>query len=75
MPHINVKVVNTFGTFQGKITLAANSTNQDAQNIVKELIGGINTMQMLSIETEDGDATVFGEQIIKQSVISAKAVA
>jgi hypothetical protein len=41
---------------------------------MREMIGGINNMKMLSIENEDGEATVFGESILKESVVTIKAV-
>jgi len=74
MAHLQVKVTNSFGTFEGKIALAANSDLASADKLMRELISGINAMDMLSIEGENGEATVFGETVIKESVITVKAV-
>jgi hypothetical protein len=75
MAHLQVKVTNSFGTFSGKITMAANAEPGNEKAVMREMIGGINTMKMLSIENEDGEATVFGEAVLKESVITVKAVA
>ena len=75
MAHLQVKVTNAFGTFEGKITLAANSDLAAAEKVMRELIGGINTVKLLSIEGLDGEATVFGESLLKESVVTIKAVA
>lgn len=74
MAHLQVKVTNSFGTFEGKVTLAANSDSAAASQLMRDLITGINSMDMLSIEGADGEATVFGETVIKESVITVKAV-
>lgn len=74
MAHLQVKVTNSFGTFEGKITLAANSDLASADKLMRELITGINAMDMLSLEGENGEATVFGETVLKESVITVKAV-
>lgn len=74
MSHIQVEVINKLGTFQGFITLAANATMTDATDTLKTLIGGINSIQTLSIENTDGTATVFPEGVLRESVIRAKAV-
>lgn len=71
MAHVQVKVTNRFGTFEGKITLAANSEDGAAEKLMREMIGGVNTMKMLSIES-DGEATVFGESVLRESVITVK---
>lgn len=73
MAHLQVKVTNRFGTFEGKITMAANAPEGDEARVLREVIGGINSMEMLSIENE-GEATVFGKEVLRQSVISVKAV-
>ena len=74
MAHLQVKVTNSFGTFEGKVTLAANSDSSAASQLMRDLITGINSMDMLSIEGEDGEATVFGETVLKESVITVKTV-
>ena len=74
MAHVQVKVVNQFGTFDGKITLAANGTKADADKVVLNLINGINTIKTLSIESEDGSATVFGEAVLRESILTVAAV-
>lgn len=75
MAHLQIKVTNSYGSFVGKITLAANSDAASADKVMRELIGGVNTMKTLSIETDEGEATVFGENILRESVIAVKAVA
>ena len=75
MAHLQIKVTNSYGSFDGKITLAANSDAASADKVMRELINGVNTMKTLSIETDEGEATVFGENILRESVISVKAVA
>lgn len=74
MSRVQIKVTNSLGTFEGFIALAANSTLEDASDTMKALIGGINTIQFLSIEDGNGTATVFPENVLRESVISAKAV-
>lgn len=73
MAHLQVKVVNTLGTFEGKITLAANATHTDATNVMKDLIGGINSLELLSIESDKGDATIFGQDVLRSSVVTIRA--
>jgi len=74
MAHVKVKVVNKFGSFEGKITLAANGTRADADKVVLNLINGINTIKTLSLEDDDGSATVFGESVLRESIINVIAV-
>lgn len=74
MAHLQIKITNSIGSFDGKITLAANSDAASADKVMRELINGFNTMKMLSIETGEGEATVFGENVLRDSVISVKAV-
>ena len=74
MAHLEVKVDNAFGTWVGKITLAVNSEPDHEKVVMRELIGGINTMEMLAIETDDGESTIFGQSLIRQSVVTVKAV-
>lgn len=76
MAHLKVKIINSLGSFEGKITLAAaNSTIEDADKMLRDIIGGINTMQLLSIESDNGEATIFSEQVLKESIIIAKVMA
>lgn len=70
MAHVSVKVVHSLGTFEGKITLAANATKADAESVMRNIIGGINTIKTLSLESDDGSATVFGESVLRESVIT-----
>lgn len=74
MSHISVKVVNRLGSFEGHIMLAANATEEDADAMMRGLIGGINTINALSLEHDDGSATVFGEATLRESVITVKPV-
>ena len=74
MAHLQVKVTNSFGIFEGKVTLAANSDSAAAGQLMRDLITGINAMDMLSIEGDDGEATVFGEAVLKESVITVRTV-
>jgi hypothetical protein len=74
MAHLEVKVTNSYGTFSGKITMAANAEPGNEKVVMREMIGGINNMKMLSIENEEGESTVFGESILKESVVTIKAV-
>ena len=74
MAHLQVKVINSLGTFEGKITLAANSDQAAADKVMRDMLGGVNTMKVLSIETGDGEATVFGEAVLRESVISVSAI-
>lgn len=74
MSHITVKVVNKLGAFEGKIKLAANATKEDADTMMRGLIGGINTINALSLEHDDGSATVFGESTLRESVITVSPV-
>lgn len=75
MAHLQIKITNSLGSFDGKITLAANSDAASADKVMRELINGFNTMKMLSIETNEGEATVFGEAVLRESVITVKSVA
>lgn len=74
MAHLQVTVTNSLGKFSGFISLAANSTIEDAQETTKALIGNINTIKTLSIEDTDGAATVFSEAVLRESVITVLAV-
>ena len=74
MAHVKVKVVNKFGTFEGKITLAANGTKADADKVVLNLINGINTIKTLSLEGDNDTATVFGEAVLRESILTISAV-
>jgi hypothetical protein len=74
MAHLEIKVTNSIGSFDGKITLAANSDAASTDKVMREMIGGVNTMKTLSIENDEGGATVFGEGILRESVITVKAV-
>ena len=74
MAYLEVKVHNSFGTWVGKITLSANSDPGHEKVVMRELIGGINTMEMLAIETDDGESTIFGQSVIRQSVVTVKSV-
>lgn len=74
MAHVMVKVTNRFGSFEGKITSAANGTKADADTVVLNLISRINTIKTLSLENDDGSATVFGESVLRESIINVLAV-
>lgn len=74
MAHLQVKVTNSFGIVEGKITLAANSDLAAAEKVMRDMIGGINSIKLLSIEGDNGEATVFGETVLRESVITIKAV-
>ena len=74
MSHVSVRVVNKLGSFEGYIKLAANAPTEDVESMVRSLIGGINSINTLSLEHDDGSATVFGEAVLRESVITAKAV-
>ena len=69
MANLSVTVSNSIGVFVGKIVLAANTDEQGAADVMKEIIGSINTMKHLAIEHDDGSATVFGETVLKTSII------
>ena len=71
MAHLMVKVTNAFGTFEGKVSLAANTDVVQATDTMRALINGVNELKMLSIEN-DGFATVFGEEVLKNSVITIR---
>jgi len=70
MAQLMVRVINSFGTFEGELKLA-NATVKDATETLVALVNEINNLKMLSIEN-DGVATIFGEQVLKNSVISAR---
>lgn len=72
MAQILVTVVNRMGSFSGSIMLEANSSKEDAVKTVREIIGSINTLNSLAIEDIDGGATVFGSQILRESVITLR---
>jgi hypothetical protein len=71
MAHLMVKVTNTFGIFEGKVSLAANTDVVQATDTMRALINSVNELKMLSIEN-DGSATVFGEEVLKNSVITIR---
>lgn len=73
MAHLNVTVVNALGTFEGRIIVNDSDTTKAGQ-IMKNLIGNINSVDMLSLEKEEGEATVFGQEILRQSVITVKVI-
>jgi hypothetical protein len=70
MANLNVTVINSIGNFSGKIVLASNTDTDGAYNVMKEIIGSINTMKHLAIEHDDGSATVFGEAVLKSSIVT-----
>ena len=74
MAKLEVKVLNTLGVFEGVVTLPADSTMEDAVSMMKNLIGGINEINSISIEDEKGSATVFSREILNISVVQVKAV-
>lgn len=74
MSHIQVKVTNKFGVFDGFVSLAANSTKEETLKTLQNIISSINTINMLSIEHSDGSATVFSENVLRESVLSLKIV-
>lgn len=74
MSHIQVKVSNKFGIFEGSVNLAANASSEDGLKTVQSIINSINTINMLSIEHSDGSATVFSENVLRESVLTLKLV-
>jgi hypothetical protein len=73
MAHLNVKVVNSLGTFQGFIVVDGDDETR-ARQVMKNLIDNINSVNLLSLEDTDGGATVFGQEVLKQSVITVNVV-
>jgi hypothetical protein len=73
MAHLNVKVVNSLGTFEGFI-LVDGDDEKRALQVMKNLIDNINSVNLLSLEDTDGGATVFGQEVLKQSVITVNVV-
>lgn len=74
MPKLQVKVINKFGTFDGAVVLEDNTTPEKANETMLSLIGGVNTINSLSLETADGSATVFPETVLRESVFNIKVV-
>lgn len=73
MAHLHVKVTNSLGEFEGIIAIAP-ADGANADKIMVNLINNINNIDFLSLENE-GQATVFGKELLKQSVVSIKVVA
>lgn len=75
MRRIQVKVTNQYGIFEGVIELVGNTTEKEAKETLQAIRDSINTISMLSIEHEDGSATVFPEGVLRQSVVNLKMIA
>jgi hypothetical protein len=69
MAQLNVKVVNSLGTFEGFIVVDGDDETL-ARQVMKNIIDNINSINLLSLEHTGGRATVFGQEILKQSVIT-----
>lgn len=67
--------MNKFGNFEGLVTLAANTSNEGAMQTLQAIRDSINTINTLSIENDDGGATIFPETVLRDSVITLKVVA
>lgn len=72
MAKIQVKVTNRFGVFEGFVNLAANTSEKEAYETLQSIRDSINTINMLSIENDDGSATIFPETILRHSVLNLK---
>lgn len=73
MAYLHITVDTPNKSYTGIITMAANSTLDDAKESMKTLIGGINSVESLSIENE-GAATIFSKTLLAESVITVKAM-
>lgn len=74
MAHLNMKVINKFGEFSGRVMLATNSTREEAVKVMQTFIGNVSTMKFLSLEDEEGNPTVFPAEVIKESVFKITVV-
>lgn len=74
MASIYVTVTNAICETSGFIKLAENSTKEDAWNMLKSMVGGVNSLETLSLETTEGVVHVFPQGILKESIISASVI-
>lgn len=73
MAYLNVKVINSLGTFEGRIVVDGDDETT-ARRVMKNLIDNINSINLLSLEGPHGDATVFGQDVLKQSIVTVNVV-
>lgn len=71
MAFLSINVDTPNKSYQGHITLAANSSIEDAKEAMKALIGGINSIESLCVES-DNSAIIFSKNVIAESVITVK---
>jgi hypothetical protein len=70
MIQINVKITNAIGIWDGSLQIETNTTKDEADNIVDQLIQNANNIKHLAIKHTDGSQSVFTESILSSSVIS-----
>ena len=76
MYQLRVTVTHRLGTFSGTFmdSMISQATFEEINQFVDGLGAKINGLERLSITADDGSEYVFGEEILKHSVLNFKVI-
>lgn len=72
---IEVTVTNRLGTFIGFLQTEQPLTEVEANETIDTLISSINHLRHLGLRADDGSQLVFGEKVIRESILQFSIVA